>query len=111
MQNPQGSNPGNKEVILSAKPSLISPKPITSESIEQTLLHAGNTLVKNVYFACIKCDGPLVPSSQCTVCKKTSYRRCVSCTNEIPTGNHDSCNYLVLLGSLRSKTHSEVEVN
>jgi hypothetical protein len=106
MNNTQGLNPINGQMSYREEASNTaptnSPRLGISELIEQKLHIDGNSLAMDVLFACHKCDGPLVPSSECTVCKRTSLRKCAKCGHEVPHGHHQSCEFLILFRQLRS---------
>lgn len=68
-----------------------------------------SSLTKTVLFVCDLCDGPLVPSSLCTVCKKTATRVCVKCGNAKKTNTHTTCCDLLLLGSMIRKDLHKVD--
>ena len=73
----------------------------SDEGIQPTrrLSPVGSLLAKSVLFACSQCDGPLVPSSYCIICKKTAARYCANCGSIRDMGIHDSCKNLVIIGS------------
>jgi hypothetical protein len=104
VNNKQGFPPING--IWSEDESRISPalfpEQRISEPIEQKFRFDGNTLVKTILFVCNECEGPLAPSSSCLVCKRTAQRKCTKCGNKVPNGSHLACEYLALLGTLRS---------
>jgi hypothetical protein len=111
----QGNNPFNDSMASVESTSLspaYSPQLEFLAIIEQKSHIDGNVLAK-VLFICNKCDGPLVPSENCPVCERACVRKCVKCENEVFTGNHLACEYLVLLSKLRSKRnpkgHGEVK--
>ena len=60
-------------------------------------------LAKMVFFSCEKCCGPLIPVSDCKVCQKTSFRRCVKCGWKITSGNHDSCECLIEFTKMKTE--------
>jgi len=104
VNNKQGVPPINE--IWSDNESKLAPaffpEQQISEPIEQKLRFDGNSLVKTILFVCKECEGPLAPSSSCLVCKRTSQRKCTKCENKVPNGSHLSCEYIALLGKLRS---------
>ena len=68
-----------------------------------------SSLTKTVLFVCDSCNGPLVPSSLCTVCKKTAIRMCVKCGNTKKTNPHTTCCDLLLLGSMIRKDLHKID--
>ena len=54
-----------------------------------------SNLSKSLFYACSICEGPLVPVSYCTFCKKTSLRVCTRCNCTRDIQNHDSCKSLL----------------
>ena len=52
-------------------------------------------LSKRLFYACTDCEGPLVPISCCTFCKKTSIRKCTKCNQTWNIKNHESCKSLL----------------
>lgn len=68
-----------------------------------------SSLTKTVLFVCDSCDGPLVPSSLCTICKKTATRICVKCGNAKKTNTHTTCCDLLLLSSMIRKDSHKVD--
>ncbi len=73
------------------------------------LSRIGSILAKSVLFACSQCDGPLVPSSYCIVCKKTAIRCCNQCGTIRDMGIHDSCKDVIILGN--EVSHNSFEIN
>lgn len=103
----QGQNPING----SSNPTEIFPISESArhaENIAQNKKVDGVALEKRVIFACHKCNGALVPLESCPVCERTSFRKCVDCGNEISSGNHQTCNYLVTLSDERA-TNRKIE--
>lgn len=105
MKKTQGSNPINDSTSpplesFQSTPAILQTK--FPKLIEEKFHIDGNTLAKSILFSCHKCDGPLVPSLQCPVCNKTSFRKCTKCKNEIPCGSHQACEVLLLMGALES---------
>ena len=105
MNNIQGYVPIN-EHLTSQEKSVVEPVSIPllepSKFIAKKIDIDGKTLIKNILFICDKCEGPLVPASNCIVCKRTLLRKCTSCGNQLQNSPHESCEYLVLMGKLRS---------
>jgi|SRR3972149_6583879 len=64
--------------------------------IESKLMINKKNLAKSVLFACELCNGPLVPSSACIICKKASSRTCLKCNLRKLTGTHLLCCYSIL---------------
>ncbi len=104
MNNQQG--PASINGIWSNNESKIFPALFAdqrnSDLIEQKFHIDGNALAKTILFVCKECEGPITPSSSCLVCKRTSQRKCTKCENKVSYGSHQSCEYLALLGTLRS---------
>ena len=48
-------------------------------------------------YACENCDGPLVPTALCIVCKRAANRECLHCQKRIVAGTHSSCSTLIFL--------------
>lgn len=47
-------------------------------------------LIRKLFYACEKCDGPLVQLATCLDCKKTAMRICIGC-NTVVRIPHGSC--------------------
>ncbi|RDJ36442.1 MAG: hypothetical protein DWQ19_07595 [Crenarchaeota archaeon] len=60
-------------------------------------------LARNILFACEDCNGALIPSTLCVVCKKTNSRICVKCSSKIRLDGHKSCECLILLSLMHSE--------
>lgn len=56
-------------------------------------------LIKKLFYACEKCEGPLVQLATCLDCKKTAMRICTGC-NTVVIIPHASCT----AGSTRGST-------
>lgn len=54
---------------------------------------------KSIFYACPFCDGSLIPEANCTICKRTSVRRCVKCNHVCEIFNHESCRNLMSFGN------------
>jgi hypothetical protein len=67
----------------------------------------GNYLSKNIFYACLSCDGPLVPISLCVFCKRTSLRKCIKCSKAKEIQSHESCKILIAFGSVIAQNHIE----
>ena len=65
-------------------------------------------LARNILFACEDCDGALIPSAQCVVCKKTSSRICVKCSSKVRLDWHKSCECLILVAFMQTRKSHEV---
>jgi len=111
MNNPQGTTPINGQASYQEEASIIAPtnypRPRISESFEQNPHIDGNSIAKEALFSCHKCKGPLVPSSMCPVCNRTSFRKCTLCKNEVPNGSHQLCDFLILLRELKTNQHQK----
>ena len=77
--------------------------PDQNESLHLKNIQDGTSLAKSVLFFCEKCSGPLVPTAQCHICKKTSHRKCVQCYSQMVSGKHDSCKNLIIFTNSKSK--------
>ena len=62
-------------------------------------------LSREIFYACGICEGPLVPVSSCTFCKRTSLRRCNKCNRIKDMKVHESCKILVNFGWAIAKRH------
>ncbi|MCV0392583.1 MAG: hypothetical protein K5790_04720 [Nitrosopumilus sp.] len=60
---------------------------------------------REIFYACGICEGPLVPVSSCTFCKRTSLRRCNRCNRIKDMKVHESCKILVNFGWAIAKKH------
>jgi len=60
-------------------------------------------------FGCEKCTGPLIPISECLVCKRTIFRRCIKCDLVKKTGNHENCFLALNYFFYYKKSPSKVE--
>lgn len=60
--------------------------------------NVGNTLSKNFFYACSICEGSLIPTAVCEICKRTSIRKCVKCNHVCAMSNHESCRFLISFG-------------
>lgn len=115
MNNPQGTTPINGQMSYQEEAPIIVPanypRPRISELLEQNLHIDGNSLAKEALFSCHKCKGPLVPSSMCPVCNRTSFRKCTLCKNEVQNGSHQLCDFLILLRELKTNQHQKQRKN
>ena len=68
----------------------------------------GKNFSKNIFYACSICDGSLIPEAQCTICKRTSIRKCVKCEHICETLNHESCKLLMSFGKEIIQKHQGV---
>ena len=75
-----------------------------------TNLDDGKNFSKNIFYACPFCEGSLIPEAQCTICKRTSIRKCVKCSHVCETLNHESCKLLMSLGREIAQKHQSVLV-
>src|SRR3989344_1386578 len=78
----------------------LSPLHPKKSEFDEDFIIDNSSLTRTVLFVCDFCDGPLVPSSLCTICKKTVTRVCVKCGNAKKTSPHTICCDLILLGSM-----------
>ncbi len=60
---------------------------------------------KSIFYACTVCEGPLVPVSSCTFCKRTSLRKCTKCDKIKDMAFHESCKILVSFGWVIAQKH------
>jgi len=102
MQNKNLSHLGNGVIRT------VSPSYLRNES-DKNFIIDNSSLTKTVLFVCDFCEGALVPSSLCTVCKKTATRVCVKCGNAKKTNPHTICCDLILLGSMIKKDLHKVD--
>ena len=58
-----------------------------------------NDLSKHVFFACVSCNGALIPISTCIFCKRVFLRGCTGCDETMESQCHDSCIILISLGN------------
>lgn len=65
----------------------------------------GKNLSKNIFYACSVCEGSLIPEAICTICKRTSIRKCVKCNHVCETLNHESCRILMSFGQQIVQKH------
>jgi hypothetical protein len=79
------------------------------EQLLESKLINRRVLTSNVFFACQNCDGPLIPSSLCVVCHKSSMRLCQKCGLQKKFGFHLLCSYLVLLNENKKNKPCKVE--
>ena len=77
--------------------------PDQNESVHLQNIQDRSSLAKSVLFFCEQCYGPLVPTAQCHICKKTSHRQCVQCYFQTVSGKHDSCKNLIIYSKSKSK--------
>ncbi|MDH3618071.1 MAG: hypothetical protein OEM89_05040 [Nitrosopumilus sp.] len=76
-----------------------------------TKIRDGDDLSNDIFYSCIICEGPLVPVSNCTFCKKATLRKCTRCDSLKNMHSHESCKSLVSFGRLVfQKNHKEVKV-
>ncbi|MFB5628145.1 MAG: hypothetical protein ACE5R5_08110 [Nitrosarchaeum sp.] len=67
----------------------------------------GSNLSKNIFYACMNCNGPLVPISMCVFCKRASLRKCIKCGKPKEIQSHESCKILITFGNTIAQKHSE----
>ena len=72
--------------------------------------HDETSLSKKIFYECNACEGPLVPVSTCTFCKKATVRRCVKCNAINNENKHDTCQNLVSYASLVSQKSLSIEI-
>ena len=90
----------HSSVIIHSLKELISPTYTCDSKIDFVNSIDSNELSKHVFFACVSCNGALVPISTCIFCKKVFLRGCTECDETIESKCHDSC---IILISLRNK--------
>jgi len=49
---------------------------------------------QDILYACAYCGGPIVPISNCVVCKKTDFRVCTVCNQFAEMHLHEKCTSL-----------------
>lgn len=81
----------------------------TKVELDKNSIIDNSSLSKTVLFVCDSCDGPLVPSSLCTVCRKTATRTCVNCGTTKKTSTHTICCDLILLGGMIKHLHGKAK--
>jgi len=75
-----------KEIIENAPDRSTSPVAYP----EKTRFPYYNDLMRRLFYACEKCDGALIQTASCIVCRRTSIRECVRCATISRTA-HTSC--------------------
>ena len=85
-------------------------EPSTEAEPDKNSIIDNSSLTKTVLFVCDSCDGPLVPSSLCTVCRKTATRICVNCGITKKTSTHTICCDLILLGGMIKHMHDKATI-
>lgn len=68
------------------------------------------SLSKKNFYECNVCEGPLVPVSTCTFCKKATVRRCAKCNVIYNVDIHETCQNLVSYASLVSQKSLSIEI-
>ena len=92
---------GHNSVNISSLKELISPIYTRNPSVEFTDSIDRNKLSKHIFFACVSCNGALIPISTCIFCKRIFLRGCTQCDETMESQCHDSC---ILLISLSNKS-------
>ena len=78
--------------------ALESTKNMHSKTIVNINLKEKSKILEKVFLACTNCDGPLVPISSCTFCKRVSFRKCTVCDKIRDMESHESCKILISFG-------------
>ena len=78
-----------------------------SQSLVCANFNDGNDLSKNIFYACDICEGPLVPVSICTICKKATLRSCTKCDVIRNIHSHEACKNLASFASTVSKKYAK----
>ncbi|MDH3618073.1 MAG: hypothetical protein OEM89_05050 [Nitrosopumilus sp.] len=87
----RGTNPIRNSLIDESQSAMIS----SSQLEGFTKIRDGDDLSNDIFYSCIICEGPLVPVSNCTFCKKATLRKCTRCDSLKNMHSHESCKSLV----------------
>lgn len=81
-----------------------------SLSLVRPKFNDGNDFSKSLFYACDICEGPLVPVSICTICKKATLRGCIKCDTVKNMHSHEACKSLASFVRTISKNYTGNEI-